>query len=125
MGVVKHFVAIERDVTMEMKEKERLKLLETVITNTNDAVVIKEANPSSKLGRKIIYVNDAFTRMTGYSQSEIEGKTHKVLQGPNSNKKELEKFYKALDEQKGTEITIKNYKKRRRILGKPISKPSF
>lgn len=99
------------DITKNKKEEQRLKLLETVITNTNDAIVIKEANPSSKLGRKIIYVNDAFTRMTGYSQSEIEGKTHKVLQGPNSNKKELEKFYKALDEQKGTEITIKNYKK--------------
>lgn len=110
-GWFTHWIAIERDVTKQKEEEERLKLLETVIINTNDAVVIKEANPSSELGREILYINESFTRMSGYTESEIVGKTHSLLQGPNSDAIELTKFYKALDEQKPTEITIINYKK--------------
>lgn len=110
-GKAKRMVGAIQDITKQKKEEARLQLLETVITNTTDAVVIKEANPSSELGRKILYVNDSFTRMSGYTESEIVGKTHRLLQGPNSNAEELAKFYKALDDQKPTEITLTNYKK--------------
>ncbi len=100
-----------QDITKKKEEESRLKLLETVITNTNDAIVIKEANPSSELGREIVYVNNSFIRMTGYSESEIIGKTHGLLQGPNSNDEELARFYRALDDRNPTESTIINYKK--------------
>ena len=110
-GWFTHFVAIERDVTQQKREEERLKLLESVITNTNDAVVIKEAKPSSELGRKIVYVNESFTRMSGYTSDEIIGKTHQLLQGPNTNPAELTRFYKALDMWQPCEVTIVNYNK--------------
>jgi PAS domain S-box-containing protein len=111
-GWFTHWIAIERDVTKQKQEEERLKLLETVITNTNDAVVIKEARPSSEAGRKILYVNESFTRMSGYTPEEIIGKTHKLLQGPNTNTEELKHFYKALDAWQPCEITIINYNKK-------------
>ena len=110
-GKATRIVGAMQDITKQKEEASRLMLVETVITNTTDAVVIKEANPSSELGRKIIYVNDAFTRMSGYAASEIIGKTHKVLHGPHTDTKELERFYKALDEIKPINITILNYKK--------------
>jgi PAS domain S-box-containing protein len=110
-GWFTHFVAIERDVTQQKREEERLKLLESVITNTNDAVVIKEAKPSSELGRKIVYVNESFTRMSGYTSDEIIGRTHQLLQGPNTNPAELTRFYKALDAWQPCEVTIINYNK--------------
>ncbi|MDI1315948.1 PAS domain S-box protein [Flavobacterium sp.] len=110
-GKAKRMVGAMQDITKQKEEELRLMLLETVITNTTDAVVIKEANPSRELGRKILYVNDAFTKMSGYAKSEIIGKTHKLLHGPNTDPKELELFYKALDELKTTNITILNYKK--------------
>ena len=110
-GRFTHWIAIERDVTKQKLEEERLKILEAVITNTRDAVVIKEANPSSELGRKIVYVNESFTKMTGYSESEIIGKTKKLLHGSDANNDELARFYKDLDEQKPTEITTINHKK--------------
>ena len=111
-GWFTHWIAIERDVTQQKREEERLKLLESVITNTNDAVVIKEAKPSSELGRKIVYVNESFTRMSGYNPDEIIGRTHKLLQGPNTNEEELVRFYKALDEWQPFEISIINYNKK-------------
>ena len=44
----------------------RAALLETVIKRANDGIIITEAN-LSKPGPKVIYVNDAFTQISGYS----------------------------------------------------------
>ncbi|WP_162127911.1 PAS domain S-box protein [Flavobacterium phycosphaerae] len=110
-GKAIRIIGAMQDITKRKEEELRLKLLESVITNTNDAVVIKEAKPSKNGGRKIVYVNESFTRMSGYTQEEIIGKTHKILQGPNTDSKELERFYKSLDEWKPCEVTIINYTK--------------
>ncbi|CAN1526296.1 PAS domain [Flavobacteriaceae bacterium] len=110
-GWYTHWIAIQRDITQQKREEERLKLLETVITNTNDAVLIKEAKPSCELGRKIVYANESFTRISGYTSDEIIGRTHKLLQGPKTNKEELVRYYKALDEWQPYEIEMINYNK--------------
>ncbi|WP_339611788.1 PAS domain S-box protein, partial [uncultured Planktosalinus sp.] len=60
-------VANSRDITARKKEEQHSKLLQSVITQTNDAVLITEAEPQDEPGPRIIYVNDAFTRMTGYT----------------------------------------------------------
>tara|TARA_R100001369_G_scaffold81955_2_gene113369 strand:- start:19912 stop:24861 length:4950 start_codon:yes stop_codon:yes gene_type:complete len=106
-GIVDNF----RDITERKLEEHRLKLLESVITNTNDAVLITEAEPQDEPGPKIIYVNEAFTKMTGYEADEVIGKTPRILQGPNSNKDDLAKLGRALRNWEPYEITTINYKK--------------
>ena len=108
---VKGIVVNSRDITDEVREKQRLKLLESVITNTKDAVLITEADPINKPGPKILYVNGAFTKMTGYEAEEVIGKTPRILQGPNSDKKELAKLGRALRDWEPYEMTSINYKK--------------
>jgi PAS domain-containing protein len=49
------------------RAEERLLLLESAFTNANDAIIILEAEPREHRGRSILYVNEAFTEMTGYS----------------------------------------------------------
>ena len=60
-------IGVLRDQTQHKKQEQHLKLLESVITNTNDAVLITEAEPLDEPGPKIIYVNEAFLKMTGYN----------------------------------------------------------
>jgi len=38
---------------------------------------------------KIIYVNDAFSQMTGYTKDEIIGLTPRILQGSRTDKKAI------------------------------------
>lgn len=108
---VQGIVANSRDITKQKKEEQQLKLLESVVTKTKDAVLITEAESLDEPGPRIIYVNDAFTKMTGYSAKEIIGKSPRILQGPNSDKKELEKLSNALRKWETCEITTINYKK--------------
>jgi PAS domain S-box-containing protein len=100
-----------KDVTRQKEEEHQLKLLESVITNTNDTVIIMEAEPIDELGPKIVYVNEAFTKMTGYTPGEVIGKTTTILEGAKSDKKELKRLSDAIKTWQGCEITIINYKK--------------
>ncbi|CAN5589239.1 hypothetical protein BH11BAC3_BH11BAC3_07190 [soil metagenome] len=104
-------VANTRDITNKVEEQHHLKLLQSVITNTNDAILITEAEPQDEPGPKIIYVNGAFTKMTGYEAAEVIGKSPRMLQGPNSNKEELAKLGRSLRNWESHEITTINYKK--------------
>ncbi|PQJ74597.1 PAS domain-containing protein [Polaribacter gangjinensis] len=103
--------AVAKDAKEIIQEKRHLKLLESVITNTHDAVLITEAEPFDNPGPKIIYVNEAFTKMTGYTAEEVIGKTPRILQGPKSNYQELRKLGEALRKWQSYEITTINYKK--------------
>lgn len=54
------------------KEAERqLRLLQSAVVNANDAVLITEANNYELPGPGIVYVNEAFSRMTGYESKEV------------------------------------------------------
>lgn len=105
------YIAIKTDITKKKQEEQRLKLLESVITNTKDAVLITEAEPFDQPGPKIVYVNDSFTRMTGYTAAEVIGKTPRILQGKNSDWNELSRLSQSIKKWEPCEITTINYKK--------------
>lgn len=60
---------------------------------------------------KILYVNDAFTQMTGYSKDEIIGKTPRILQGPLTDKAIMEQLKESLRNEDPFEGEAINYKK--------------
>ncbi|MDN3688918.1 PAS domain S-box protein [Cyclobacterium jeungdonense] len=112
-GKLLFFEGMVQDVTAQKKEEQQLKLLESVITHTNDAILITEAEPLDNPGPRIVYVNEAFTRMTGYAAEEVIGKSPRILQGPKSDRKELARLGRALRNRESCEITTVNYKKSR------------
>jgi PAS domain S-box-containing protein len=110
-GDVSRMIGSMQDITRQKDEEHRLKLLESVITNATDAVMITEAMPADNYNPKIVYVNDAFTRMTGYQSAEVIGKTPRILQGPKTSKDELRKLKSAMAKAETCEIEVVNYKK--------------
>lgn len=90
---------------------ERLRLLESVVVNANDAVLITEAEPIDLPGPRILYVNAAFTRTTGYTLEEVIGKTPRILHGPDTNFEPLKRLKKALRRWKPVEVELLNYRK--------------
>jgi len=110
-GKAIRLVGAMQDITKRKREEQHLKLLESVITNTNDSILITEAEPQDEPGPRIVYVNEAFTKMTGYKAAEVIGKSPRLLQGPKSDKNELKRLDEALRKWEPCEITTINYKK--------------
>lgn len=104
-------VGAMQDITQHKIEEQRLKLLESVVTSANDSVLITEAIPVDLPGPRIIYANNAFFRMTGYTPDEIIGQTPRILQGEKTDRVELDRLNAALKNFESCETTVINYKK--------------
>ena len=102
---------IAHDVSKEIKDLERLKLLESVVEHANDAIVITEAQPFELPGPKILYVNDALLKLTGYTRDEMIGNTPRMLQGEKTDRKELDRMKNAFIKWQPVEVEVINYKK--------------
>lgn len=100
-----------QDVTRQKKEEQWLKLMESAVATTTESVVILEASPSDLPGRKILYVNDAFTGMTGYNKEEAVGKTPHFLTGPETDDEVRSYLRSKMDNWKVCEAELINYKK--------------
>lgn len=86
-----HLELVHRTIRTAIERKklsERLRLLESFVTNSNDAIVITEAGVEGTR-RKILFVNEAFSRMTGYDPQEVIGMPLRILDGPQTNTEQL------------------------------------
>jgi len=105
------FTAIVRDITDRQAAQAQLKLLETSISHLNDMVVITEAEPVGEPGPRIVFVNAAFERHTGYSREEVMGQSPRFLQGPLTQRAELDRMGVALRAWQPVRAELINYTK--------------
>lgn len=100
-----------QDVTKQKEEEQRLRLLETVITQSKDAVMITDIDISKSVIPNIIFVNSAFTDITGYSANEVIGKSPEILFGKKSDFLEFDKLRTAIQDYKECFVETISYKK--------------
>ena len=88
-------------------------LFESIVVNANDVVLVTRAEPVDlpSGGPEVIYVNPAFTRMTGYEPHEIVGKTPRILQSPKTSRQELDRLRDALQKWEPVEVELLNVHK--------------
>ncbi len=77
----------------------------------NNIVVITEVQPITTPRHKIVYVNEAFEKSTGYSQSEVVGRSPCLLQGQGTQHAELDRIQLALEQEHPVHAELINYKK--------------
>jgi|GEM_PF-925126 len=80
------FMAVGLDVTVKKEREEILKQAYTVFENTRDGIIITDKNT------KLIDVNRAFEKITGYKKKEILNKETKILKSNIHN----DEFYKKM-----------------------------
>ncbi len=59
----------------------------------------------------IIFVNAAFSKLTGYGRDEILGRNCRFLQGPETDRDDVDRIRAAIAERESIEIDLLNYKK--------------
>ncbi|MDQ2078100.1 PAS domain S-box protein [Marinimicrobium sp. ABcell2] len=105
------FAVYLQDVTASREAEQQLRLLETCVQHMNDMVLITEAHPLDEPGPRILFANAAFTKHTGYAQEEVLGKSPRFLQGPKTQRAELDRLRSSLEAAQPVRIEVINYKK--------------
>lgn len=85
-------------------------MLAMALDQSFNAVLMTDAT-AGKSGHRIMYVNAAFCRMTGYSEAELLGKNPRMLQGPATNPDVIERLRVCLREGTYFHGSTINYRK--------------
>lgn len=101
---------IAEDVTDTARAERRRKMLEAAVENVDDSILITDATIEEP-GPHILYINEGFTRLTGYKPDEILGKTPRVLQGPLTDRGVLDRLRRNLERGENFAGDTTNYRK--------------
>ena len=113
-GKIEQFIAIERDITdwknaMALLEKQKAEseMLAKVAATTDNGVIILDAEGNTE------WVNEGFTRITGYQLDEMQGKRPSdLLSGPDTDLETLNYIRDNIKKGKSFSAEITNYTKK-------------
>ncbi|MFC5500253.1 PAS domain S-box protein [Caenimonas terrae] len=83
---------VVQDITARKQAEADLVLLRKAVARLNDIVLITEAGPR----QRIVFVNEAFERLTGFSAQEAIGNNAHMLHGPKTDRGALERIEAAV-----------------------------
>lgn len=100
-----------RDITKHKQVSDSaLCLLRDAVQQAKEPIVITSAELNEP-GPRIVFVNQAFTQMTGYSMEEIGNKTPRILQGAKTDRSVLNQLRCNMLQEQPFQGEIINYRK--------------
>ncbi len=91
---------------------DQLRLAQQALGQIRESVIIT-GTALEEPGPKIVYVNAAFTKMTGWLPEEVVGRSPRFLQGPKTTRKTLDRLRRQLTRGEAFEGEDINYRKDR------------
>jgi diguanylate cyclase (GGDEF)-like protein/PAS domain S-box-containing protein len=82
-----------------------------IVDFAKDVIIVTKSFPINEPGPEIVYVNKAFTDLTGYTQQDVIGKNPRILQSSETNAETKKLIRQGLEQKSPVRATIKNYSK--------------
>jgi PAS domain S-box-containing protein len=86
----KNILSVSRDISERKRVEGELKTLNTALEQSPSAVIITD------LDGQIEYVNNAFTKMTGYTKAETLSNNPRILKSGETSEQEYQALWKAI-----------------------------
>jgi diguanylate cyclase (GGDEF)-like protein/PAS domain S-box-containing protein len=96
------------DISRRRHVEEELRLQQRAIEASANGIVIVDAADSEL---PILFVNPAFEDITGYAMHEALGRNCRFLQGEDRDQPALEELRRAIAEERGCRVLLRNYRK--------------
>ncbi|MCL1044948.1 PAS domain S-box protein [Shewanella electrodiphila] len=102
------FIDNQKLVDKNKIQQEILDLQRSAIDSTKTGIVVTDIRLPDQ---PIIFINKAFSDISGYSAEEVLGKNCRFLQGPNTEKALIKQMSHAITKGKPCDVVITNYNK--------------
>ena len=89
-GKITHFIAVKEDITARKRAEEQLRMNATVFETTNEGIMVTDES------NRIVTVNPAFTRITGYEPEEVIGRKPSVLSSGRHDRAFYQEMWESL-----------------------------
>lgn len=93
------------------RAEEQLRLYATALDNLNELVIVAEADPKNPSDSRITYVNQCIKEKTGYDPEDLLGQTPRILQGPGTDRAEVNRMKVKLRRFEPVSGELLNYRK--------------
>ncbi|EMA21145.1 PAS domain S-box protein [Haloarcula amylolytica] len=107
-GVIDGIVGVARDVTDRKEREQKLLRNKRAIDEAPVGVVITDPGQTDN---PLIYANDHYRDLTGYSLPELLGKNCRMLQGENTDPESVATMRDAIDAEERVTVELRNYRK--------------
>ncbi len=89
-GRITHFIAIKEDITAQKRAEDQLRMNTAVFETTTEGIMVTDEENLIKT------INPAFTRITGFTQDEVQGRSPSVLSSGRHDRGFYEKMWESV-----------------------------
>ncbi len=107
-GAALRMVGVNFDITDRREAEDHYRLIDRALDSATNGIVICDARSHDV---PIIYVNQGFESLTGYSSDEVIGRNCRMLQGPRSDPGAVAALRQAIADGTECHTSILNYRK--------------
>lgn len=107
-GEIERFVAVNSDITDRRRYEQELEILREAIDKAHVSITLTDPQQDDN---PLVYVNEAFEKLTGYTESEVLGRNLRFLQGEETEMERRIALQDAIDNEDPFSIELRNYRK--------------
>lgn len=91
---------------------DQIRLLSAAVSGSKEGVLLTEYGPIDEPGPRIVWANEGFEQLFGYSMAEVLGNSPRMFQGPETDRAVLDRIRAGLESGDGvTDVRAVNYHK--------------
>ena len=102
-----YVIAEIREITERKEREAELRTKQQAVEQAPVGITLTDPTQDDN---PLVYANEEFFEITGYSRATVDGWNHRQLQGPDTEEAAVAELRSALDDERATTVDLRNYR---------------